>query len=430
QRRDSGSLSGFDRLVFVGALHELDFCQWEPEMQALRATAMEQYLWHNDIKFMDYAAYVKRVSQRIKKAAVEPFEKAGLPVIHLDSPEVDKDATARQIAGERGIQEGLVCTLGSVEMHASFEHRRTIMVRRKRPCHVLYQYQYHPQVGWMYARIQTWFPFRIQVGLNGREWLAQQMRRENLKFRQADNCFVWIEDYARAQALMNQQVQTHWAELLGGLARQLNPLHESIFAKYPLDYYCTCEQSEWASDVVFRRAEFLRRLMPRLVRHGMLSFHSPDVMRFLGKKVNQSGAVPGNFHGDLQMDLKRRQEGERVKFYMNGNSAKFYDKAYSDFGNVLRVGEATLNHPRDLKALRPKQGGTGGRSAVASPAQGYRRRVPPDGDLAGHQQPSRGRTGAGGCQPHGGGTHRRHAAAHPVEGTAGTGAAGLWWRPC
>jgi hypothetical protein len=43
---------------------------------------------------------------------------------------------------------------------------------------------------------------------------------------------------------------------------------------------------------VFRRAEFLRRLMPRLVRHGMLSFHSPDVMRFLGKKVNQSGAGP------------------------------------------------------------------------------------------------------------------------------------------
>src|ERR1039458_4249500 len=60
------------------------------------------------------------------------------------------------------------------------------------------------------------------------------MRRGKFKFRQADSCFVWIEDYARAQALMNQQVQTHWAELLGGLARQLNPLHESIFAKYPL----------------------------------------------------------------------------------------------------------------------------------------------------------------------------------------------------
>src|ERR1039457_3544560 len=68
---------------------------------------MDKYLWHNDIKFMDYAAYVKGGSQRIKKAAAEPFHQAGLPVIHLDSPEVDKDATARQIACERGSQEGV-----------------------------------------------------------------------------------------------------------------------------------------------------------------------------------------------------------------------------------------------------------------------------------------------------------------------------------
>jgi len=44
----------------------------------------------------------------------------------------------------------------------------------------------------------------ILLGLNGREWLAQQMRREGLKFQQAGNCFVWIEDYARAQALPEQ----------------------------------------------------------------------------------------------------------------------------------------------------------------------------------------------------------------------------------
>ena len=236
---------------------------------------------------------------------------------------------------------GWVCALSILEPSPSFDHRGMHMVARVRPCQVLYHYQIHPEVGWMYARIQTWFPFRIQVGLNGREW----------------HCFVWIEDFARAQALLEQQVQTHWAELLGGLARQLNPLHESIFAKYPMDYYWTCEQSEWASDVVFRKAEFLRRLMPRLVRHGMLSFHSADVMRFLGKQVNQSGLFRKNFHGDLQMDLKRRQEGERVKFYVNGNSAKFYDKAYSDYGSVLRAGEATLNHVRDWKAYRPKQGG-------------------------------------------------------------------------
>jgi hypothetical protein len=113
-----------------------------------------------------------------------------------------------------------------------------------------------------------------------------------------------------AQALMNQQLQTHWPELLGGLAAQLNPLHESIFdEKYPASYYWTCPQSEWATDSVFRRAEFLRRLMPRFVRHGMLSFQSADVLRYLGHRVNLSGDIPAGFAGSVEMDLKRRAGG-------------------------------------------------------------------------------------------------------------------------
>jgi hypothetical protein len=50
-------------------------------------------------------------------------------------------------------------------------------MRRVRPCHVLYHYQIHGELGWMHARIQTWFPFNIQVGLNGREWLSGKWTR-------------------------------------------------------------------------------------------------------------------------------------------------------------------------------------------------------------------------------------------------------------
>lgn len=88
-----------------------------------------------------------------------------------------------------------------------------------------------------------------------------------------------------------------WAELLNGFAQQLNPVHESLFERYPTDYYWTCYQSEWATDIVFREEEFLKRLMPLLVRHGMLSHSSADVMRYFGRKVNQSGAIPANFTG-------------------------------------------------------------------------------------------------------------------------------------
>ena len=357
QDQISGVLNGFDRLVFRGSLRRLNYGRWDQSLSAMVARGMEQYLWQNQILFKDYAEHVKGVSERLKRASLRPFEEQKLTVMFLRSPSVDKEALARKIAVEKKISSGPVCALSALEPSATFEHRGTHIIRRDRPCHVLYHYQIHPEVGWMYARIQTWFPFNIQVGLNGREWLARQMDKQSLKYRQQGNCFVWIEDYDQAQQLMNQQLNTDWAEMLNGFARQLNPIHESIFASYPTSYYWTCHQSEWATDLVFREADFLKRLMPLLVRHGILSYSSADVMRYFGRKVNQSGAIPANFNGTLETDLKRREEGERVKFRMNGNSTKFYDKAYSSWGNVLRGAETTLNTVRDFRAYRTKEGG-------------------------------------------------------------------------
>ncbi|MBA2686618.1 MAG: hypothetical protein H0U64_00830 [Gemmatimonadaceae bacterium] len=353
----NGTLSGFDRLVFRGSLRRLNYGYWDQKLQSVVAQGMEQYLWQNKILFKDYQDHVKRLSQKIKQASIEPLEKLGLPVPFLRNPSANKEAMAREFAKDKKVESGLVCALSTVEPSLTFEHRGTHLVRRMKPCQVIYQYQIDPQVGWMYARLQTWFPFNIQVGLNGREWLARQMDREGLRYRQQGNCFVWIEDYEEAQKLMNRQLETDWAGLLNGFAARLNPLHESIFENYPATYYWTAYQTEWASDIVFAEADFLKRLMPLLVRHGMLSFSSADVMRYFGRKLNQSGAIPANFNGMLETDCKRRQEGERVKFRMNGNSAKFYDKAYSEIGSVLRGAETTINSVGDFRAYRPKEGG-------------------------------------------------------------------------
>src|ERR1700730_7596931 len=352
-----GVVAGFDRLVFRGSLRRLNYGRWDDQLKAMVAIGMEQYLWQNKILFKDYLQYMKRASERLKKESLKPFLEQGLPVVFLRDPWAQKDELARRVAEEKSIGSGLVCAISAVEPSPTFEHRGTRIIRRTRPCGVLYQYQIHPEVGWMYARIQTWFPFNIQIGLNGREWLARQMDRTGLKYRQQGNCFVWIEDYGQAQELMNQQLKLDWAELLNGFARQLNPVHESLFERYPTSYYWTCYQSEWATDIVFREGEFPKRLMPLLVRHGLLSYSSANVMRYFGRKVNQSGAIPANFHGTLETDLKRRPEGERVKYRMNGNSAKFYDKAYSRWGSVLRGAETTLNTVKDFRAYRAKEGG-------------------------------------------------------------------------
>jgi len=130
----------------------------------------------------------------VKQASVQPFREQELGVEFLRNPSADKDEIARAFATEQGVASGLVCALSSVEPSPSFEHRGTHMVRRMKPCQVLYPYQIHPEVGWIYARLQTWFPCNIQVGMNGREWLARQMDQEGLKYRQQGNCLVWIED--------------------------------------------------------------------------------------------------------------------------------------------------------------------------------------------------------------------------------------------
>lgn len=353
----AGVLSGFDRLIFRGSLRRLNYGHWDRQLEAMVAVGMEQYLWRNGILFKHYADHVKRVSERVKKACLQPFEQAQLPVVFLRSSQVDKEQLARELAEKKGIREGLVCALSTLEPSPTFEHRRTSIIRRTRPCHVLYQYQAHPVLGWLHTRIQTWFPFNIQIAINGREWLARQLARRGLRYRQQGNCFVWIEDYAEAQKLLEEQLKTNWAELLNAFAGQLNPLHDDLFSRYETRYYWTVYQSEWATDAVFRAPEFLRRQMRLWVRHGMLSYASPDVLRFFGRRVNQSGAIPANFAGTLETDMKARQEGERVKYRLNGNSAKFYDKAYSSTGSVLRAAETTINSVGDFRAYRPKEGG-------------------------------------------------------------------------
>jgi hypothetical protein len=71
----------------------------------------------------------------------------------------------------------------------------------QRKCLHLYHYLIHPVFGFMNARIQTWFPFRIQICLNGREWLARSMDAAGLRYVRQDNCFPWIEDFPAAQRL-------------------------------------------------------------------------------------------------------------------------------------------------------------------------------------------------------------------------------------
>jgi len=346
----NGVLSGFDRLVFRGHLRGISYVR-----------GMQRYLWANQVLNKEFGAHAEKVTERLKEGSLALARELQRPIQYLASSKISKEDVARSIAARDGITCGPVCVLTSVEPCWSFdvyknrETKKLDLVKRERHCLFLYHYWVHPVFGFMNARIQSWFPFPIQICLNGREWLARQMDSTGLSYVKQDNCFPWVEDWGRAQQLMDSQLQMDWPQLLNNIARQLNPIHEQVFAKYPLSYYWSTHQSEWASDVVFREAAVLRRLHPRLLRHGMTALGSTDVMRFLGRRIPRSGEVPKRFNGEVVSDVKEREEGVRLKHCVNGNSEKLYDKAYTEVGSVLRP-ECTIHQVNDIRTYRPKEG--------------------------------------------------------------------------
>jgi hypothetical protein len=181
------------------------------------------------------------------------------------------------------------------------------------------------------------------------------MQAAGLEYLQHDNCFPYIANWTKAQRLMDRQLKIKWPKLLNGIARQLNPIHGEIFRRHPISYYWSTYQHEWALDVVFHHATYLRQFYPRWVNHAMTTFSSPDVMRFLGKHINSNGQLHQDFSGEVVSDFKRRAEGVRIKHRVNGNSVKLYDKAYTPKGSVLRA-EATIHNAHDFRVYRRKEG--------------------------------------------------------------------------
>jgi len=323
---------------------------------------METYLAFNRILTKDFGRHVNDVSQRLKQASIAEALRISRPVLYLTDGQQSKEDLARSIAERDRIREGLICVLTAIEVCWSFkiiadhETHKIKLQPCTRKCLHLYHYWMDPQVGCMRARIQSWFPFPIQVCMNGREWLARQMDAEKLKYARHDNCFVWLQDYDRAQALLQTQLRWAWPEWLSRVAQKLNPIHDEIFQRYRTYYYWTVYQSEWATDLVFRDPEFLRRRYACWVPQALGTFGSADVMRFLGRHVPLTGHIPRHFRAALKSDAKRRQEGVRIKHSLNGNSEKLYDKAVTPIGNVLRV-EMTMQNPTDFRVYRPKEGG-------------------------------------------------------------------------
>jgi hypothetical protein len=339
-----GVLSGFDRLVFRGHLRQLSYTQ-----------GMGCYLWANQVLLKDFKAHAIEQTKALIDASLADAQRLKRPILYLNSSAISKENEARRLATRDDVQDGLICVLKCVEPCMTYEvhrnrERKMLELRSKQgKCSFLYHYYVHPQFGLMHARVQTWFPYAIQICINGREWLARQMDKAGLSYERRDNKFIDVESFAKAQALLDQQLRTAWPKTLDAIARTIHPAHPRLLGQAPVDYYWSAFQSEWASDIVFRERADAERLFGQWVRHAMMNYRSADVMRFLGKALPSHGQVHAKFEGEVVSTLRRREEGVCVKHWVNGNSIKMYD-----CDRNVRI-ETTINQPEQFKVYRPSE---------------------------------------------------------------------------
>ncbi len=336
QAEITGTLSMFDRIIFKGHVTRL-----------FPAGALALFLTRQKVQLKDYGRYVEQVTATLKAHAQQLAQAAGRPFIYLKSAGgLSKEARARALLAQDGLTEGLIGVFAVVEACSSFAARRppgapwVQFVRERRKCLHFYYYYLDREFGFMHVRLQSWFPFELQIYINGREWLARQLDQRGLAYTRYDNKLTSIADLPAAQALCEKFAGRKWVRLLNVFARQVNPYLARLRQAGFGGYYWVTDQAEYATHVLFCDRASLLALYPALVERSLTVLQAEDVFRFLGRKPHHA------FQGDVTTRLKGRPQGCRVKHHLKRNALKLYDTA-----NVLRV-ETVINQPREFRVLR------------------------------------------------------------------------------
>jgi hypothetical protein len=326
-------LSGFDRLRFRGDSNLLN-----------NARGVDSYLYSQQIRYVDFPKHCEQHTKSLCRQTEQLAQQQGVPLRHLNSPSIDKEATALQLA----LTDPCSAALGRIALLTCVESCMTYRLRKNSEGRVypvkevgkcLHYFQ-HPELGLCYARIQTYFPFTVRIGMNGRQWLYQQLRKRQVAFQPQGNLLLSVADVPLAQELLDAQVHADYVKILSELVRPIQPLWDHLQAAHT-PYYWIGEQTEWANDFLFHSPEDLAKWYERWVRHGIENLNCTDIMRYLGKK-NPRGCIK-----EAKIELRERPEGTRLKFWYGTNSLKMYDKEGISFRT-----ETTINQPGEFKVFR------------------------------------------------------------------------------
>ena len=332
RERLAGVLSCYDRIIVTGTLPGACYAQ-----------GMTAFLSARQIRIFDYPRFAEPLRDRVRVRAAELARAAGVTIEHVAKSHIRKEGIVAKVLARRGDDPGLVHIISAMEACDSYKPwhdkrtHRTFLRPDSGKCLHYYFYFIDAELGLIYLRVPTWCPFRLQFYCNGHSWLARQLAGAGIGFTLADNAFLRIDDWARAQTLADQLSPADLHRILDRYAEQCCPMRD-VFAQ---SYHWSFMQIEYATDLVFRSQAVLQPLYQQLSRQAILTVKAEHVATFLGHKITPQLAQ------EIGSQFATRIEGACLKHRFGKSSIKIYDK----FGLVLRI-ETTTNDVSAFKHYR------------------------------------------------------------------------------
>jgi hypothetical protein len=320
--RIAGVLSCYDRVVVTGTLPGVCY-----------AEGMTRFLYSRNIRIFDYPHFANTLRERIRSCAEALAEQNQVAIEYVAKSHIRKEDVVAKVL-QRRTQEGrsahglvhIISAMEACEAYQPWHHKRTgknTLQPRSGKCLHYYFYFLDPEFGLIYLRVPTWAPFRLQFYCNGHSWLARQLELEAIDFTAADNAFIRIADWQRAQQLADSFAPEALHRQLDDYAALCCPVMET----FGQTYHWSLMQVEYATDIVFRSAATLAPLYEQLIRESVLSVKAEQIATFLGRQITPQLAQ------EIGNQFSTRIEGTCIKHRYGSSAIKMYDK----FGIVLRI---------------------------------------------------------------------------------------------
>jgi hypothetical protein len=321
--RIAGVLSCYDRVVITGTLPGVCY-----------AEGMTRFLHANGVRIFDYPQFAMTLRDRVRERAASLAAEAGVTIEHISKAHIRKEDVVARVLEQRGDRPGLVHILSAMEAcdaykpwHDKQTHKTFVRPDSGKCLHYYFYFQ-DARFGLVYLRVPTWAPFRLQFYCNGHSWLARKLTANGIGYTMADNAFVRIDDWARAQELADSLSPDQLHRALDRYAAQCCPVSDA----FGQSYHWSLMQVEYATDLAFRSTTTLSPLYEQLIRETVLSVKAEQIATFLGRQITPLLAQ------EIGSQFSTRIEGTCVKHRFGKSSIKMYDKC----GIVLRI-ETTAN---------------------------------------------------------------------------------------